>query len=101
MRKQYNLQGSAGKDFCVSWCCANCALVQERKEVEHQNLLKSGAGGAGGVAHQPTPQQGMSYGAPPQQQHQQQFTAQGTGAYGAQPVGQQQGMAYGEPGKMQ
>ena len=59
MRKQYNIAGSAGKDFCISWCCANCALVQERKEVEYQNSRKGGAPGvpggvgSGGVTAQP------------------------------------------------
>ena len=34
VRERYGIRGGATSDFLVSWCCAFCALTQERREIE-------------------------------------------------------------------
>ena len=34
VRDRYNIRGGTCGDCCSSWCCAPCALTQERREIE-------------------------------------------------------------------
>ncbi len=60
LRNQHGIEGSGGSDFCISWCCACCGLIQEHKELEAvEKAQQQGMGVQQGyVAPQ---QQGMVY----------------------------------------
>jgi hypothetical protein len=34
IREKYDIEGSSGKDFCTSYWCSLCALIQHDKEVK-------------------------------------------------------------------
>jgi Cys-rich protein (TIGR01571 family) len=57
IRKKYHLQGDIVTDLLTSCCCACCSLVQQDKEVEHQESLLAQKG-ASTVYQAP---EGMAY----------------------------------------
>lgn len=39
IREKYNLEGSCCGDFCKSFCCPCCAVMQHEKEVDAREAL--------------------------------------------------------------
>ena len=54
--KKYGLKGD-GKNHIRAFCCINCDLLQQDKEVESRDAERKGL-----VSDQPKPVQGMAYG---------------------------------------
>ncbi|KAK2594997.1 hypothetical protein QQS21_007304 [Conoideocrella luteorostrata] len=89
IRERYGIQGSGGSDYCISYCCLCCALVQQDREVAlragHYAPVTQGYQGQkegmqmpGAAVHQQSfpPQQQQPQQQPQQPQHQQSFHQQ-------------------------
>jgi len=95
IRSRYRLQGDGAMDFLKACCCACCDLIQQEKESRYHALNQTEMM----VTAQPEKNDGMAYGAPPQQQPMQpQQNGDGlyqpTQAYQAPPTGE---VAYNNP----